>query len=142
MAKAPGKTLTARPVASSSVNGPKRTSKRTAAAAMMESVFACKWSVRILSLIRRGVNRPGAITRTLDGLTPKVLNECLRRLIGFGLLERMSYPEIPPRVEYNLTKLGERLGVILDAVEEFQLEIEGQAKSQSLQTRRTRHQAV
>jgi DNA-binding HxlR family transcriptional regulator len=88
---------------------------------MMESVFACKWSAHILSLIRDGVNRPGAITRGLDGLTTKVLNECLRRLISFGLLERMSYPEIPPRVEYKLTKLGERFVFILDAVEELQL---------------------
>ena len=74
---------------------------------------------------------PGAITRGLDGLTTKVLNECLRRLIGLGLLERMSYPEIPPRVEYKLTKLGERFVLILDAVEELQLEIETQGRSQS-----------
>jgi len=99
---------------------------------MMESVFACKWSARILSLIRDGVNRPGAITRGLEGLTTKVLNQCLRRLIGFGLLERVSYPEIPPRVEYKLTKLGERFVIILDAVEELQLEIDMQDRDQSL----------
>src|SRR5262249_11547158 len=50
-------------------NHQKPVHKRISAAAMMESVLACKWSARILSLIRDGVNRPGAITRGLDGLT-------------------------------------------------------------------------
>jgi len=59
------------------------------------------------------------------------MNECLRRLIGLGLLERMSYPEVPPRVEYKLTKLGERFVIILDAVEELQLEIDMQDRNQS-----------
>jgi DNA-binding HxlR family transcriptional regulator len=131
MAKTAEKILTGRSIAGRSDNDQKPVHKRRSAAAMMESVFACKWSARILSLIRDGVNRPGAITRELDGLTTKVLNECLRRLISFGLLERLSYPEIPPRVEYKLTKLGERFVFILDAVEELQLEIDTQDRTQS-----------
>ena len=91
---------------------------------MTESIFACKWSARVLNLIRHGVKRPGAIRRKLDGLTTKVLNECLRRLIDFRLLERTAYPEIPPHVEYNLTGLGERFITILDAVEELQTAID------------------
>ena len=43
----------------------------------------------------------------------------------------MSYPEIPPRVEYKLTKLGERFVFILDAVEDLQLEIDMQDRNQS-----------
>jgi DNA-binding HxlR family transcriptional regulator len=112
-------------------NAQKQAKKRTSAAAMTESVFACKWSARVLNLIRQGVNRPGAITRTLDGLTTKVLNECLRRLIDFGLLERTSYPEIPPRVEYKLTDLGERFAIILDAIEELQIAIDEQRGNHS-----------
>jgi DNA-binding HxlR family transcriptional regulator len=112
-------------------NAQKQAKKRTSAAAMTESVFACKWSARILSLIRKGVNRPGAITRALDGLTTKVLNECLRRLIDFGLVERTSYPEIPPRVEYKLTGLGERFAIVLDAIEELQLAIDTQRRDHS-----------
>ena|SRR5215510_15310888 len=98
--------------------------KRTSAAAMTEIVFACKWSARILNLIRHGVQRPGAITRTLEGLTTKVLNECLRRLMFFGLVKRTSHPEIPPRVEYSLTDLGERFITVLDTVEELQAAID------------------
>ena len=124
MAKASERFLAGRSIADGADIHQKPARKRTSAAAMMESVYACKWSARILSLIRDGVNRPGAITHALDGLTTKVLNECLRRLIGFGLLERISYPEIPPRVEYKLTKLGKRFVVIVDEVEELQLEID------------------
>jgi DNA-binding HxlR family transcriptional regulator len=129
MAKASEKKLTGRSIAGGAGNHQKPAGKRSSAAAMMESVFACKWSARVLSLIRDGVNRPGAITRGLDGLTTKVLNECLRRLIGFGLLERVSYPEIPPRVEYKLTTLGERFVFILDLVEELQHEIDMRNKN-------------
>jgi DNA-binding HxlR family transcriptional regulator len=131
MAKASEKKLSGRSIVGGAGNHQKSAHKRSSAAAMMESVFACKWSARVLSLIRDGVNRPGAITRGLDGLTTKVLNDCLRRLIGFGLLERVSYPEIPPRVEYKLTTLGERFVFILDLVEELQHEIDMRDKNLS-----------
>ncbi|MBI3650756.1 MAG: winged helix-turn-helix transcriptional regulator [Acidobacteria bacterium] len=98
---------------------------------MVESVFACKWSASILTVVRQGINRPGAITRSLDGLTTKVLNECMRKLMAFDLVERISYPEIPPRVEYRLTECGERFVVILDAVEELQREMAAKGKSLS-----------
>ena len=124
MAKAPENILSNSSIAENKRAVQRSAKKRTSAAAMTESVFACKWSARILNLIRQGVKRPGAITRTLDGLTTKVLNECLRRLMDFGLVERTPFPEIPPHVEYNLTGLGERFVTILDAVEELQTAID------------------
>lgn len=90
---------------------------------MTEDIVGCKWSMQVLAQIRKGVCRPGAITRSLEGLTPKVLNDCLRRMVDFGILERMSYPEIPPRVEYKLTALGQRFVGILDAIEALQDEM-------------------
>lgn len=128
MANAAEKKIPVRAIAGDG-NNQKLTYKRTSAAAMMESVFACKWSARILNLIGHGVNRPGAITNGLNGLTTKVMNECLRRLMDFKLLERISYPEIPPRVEYKLTAIGIRFVEILDKVEELQNEIEGNDKN-------------
>jgi DNA-binding HxlR family transcriptional regulator len=97
--------------------------KRKSAAAMLESVFACKWSARLLALLRSGPQRPGSIVRSLDGLTTKVLNDCVRRLVGFGLLERLTFAEVPPRVEYRLTARGERFVLIIDAVEELQRDL-------------------
>ena len=87
---------------------------------MVEEVVACKWAVRLLALVRRGVCRPGAMERALDGLTTKVLNERLAKMVRFGILEKRSYPEVPPRVEYALTEFGERFVVILDAIEDLQ----------------------
>jgi DNA-binding HxlR family transcriptional regulator len=98
--------------------------KRSSAMAMTESIFACKWSAHLLPMIKRGVNRPGAMIRELDGLTTKVLNVCLRRLVIFGLLQRVTFNEIPPRVEYKLTTLGMKFTVILESIEKLQGEID------------------
>lgn len=83
---------------------------------MVEDVIGCKWSLTVLSLVRRGVNRPGAMEHAVEGLTAKVLNERLRKLQRYGILEKTSYPEIPPRVEYSLTVFGERFVDILDRI--------------------------
>lgn len=89
-----------------------------------EIVFSCKWSLRILGLIRKGICRPGAIERELKGLTTKVQNYYFRRTIGLGILERVVYPAVPPHVEYRLTDFGQRFMPILDSIEELQRELE------------------
>jgi DNA-binding HxlR family transcriptional regulator len=83
---------------------------------MVEDIVGCKWSLTVLDLVRRGVNRPGAMEHAVEGLTAKVLNERLRKLVRFGILEKTSYPEIPPRVEYRLTDFGRRFSGILDQI--------------------------
>jgi DNA-binding HxlR family transcriptional regulator len=92
-------------------------------AATVEAVFGCKWSLRILALIRQGVCRPGAIERALEGLTPKVQTYYFRRMVSLGILDRVVYPEIPPRVEYRLTDFGERFLPILDSIDELQRDL-------------------
>ena len=93
-------------------------------AEVVEAVFGCKWSLRILGLIRQGTCRPGAIERELTGLTPKVRNYYFRRMITLGILKRLVYPEVPPHVEYQLTDFGQRFMPILDAIEALQQELE------------------
>lgn len=94
------------------------------AAQILEDVLGCKWTLRVLGCIRAGTVRPGAILARLDGLTTKVLNERLRKLVRFGLVKRTAFPEIPPRVEYRLSPLGRRFTRLLDQVEELQAELE------------------
>lgn len=87
---------------------------------IVEHTLGCKWMLEVLRLIRTGINRPGAITRVTDGLTTKVLNERLSDLVNFGIVEKVSYPEIPPRVEYKLTDFGSRFVEILDVIDNLE----------------------
>lgn len=102
--------------------------KIVSAAEILEYIVGCKWSIRILNSIRQGVNRPGAIARSIDGLTTKVQNDCLNKMVGFNILEKIAYPEVPPRVEYNLTQFGQRFTVILDAIAQLQRELDASEK--------------
>lgn len=87
---------------------------------IFEDVIGCKWTLHVLAQIRSGANRPGAIVRSLPGLTTKVMNERLRKMMRFGILRKKSFPEVPPRVEYRLTSFGERTGRILDELGELE----------------------
>jgi DNA-binding HxlR family transcriptional regulator len=92
---------------------------------MVEDVIGCKWTLHVLAQVRAGVQRPGQLVRTADGLTTKVLNERLSKLVRYGVLEKVSYPEVPPRVEYHLTTLGSRLNTVLDAIRSLQDDVDG-----------------
>jgi DNA-binding HxlR family transcriptional regulator len=85
----------------------------TSVSHMVEEVVGCKWSITVLSLITSGVSRPGAMQRRVRGLTAKVLNERLKKLLRFGIIERQIYAEVPPRVEYRLTTFGKRFNSVI-----------------------------
>ena len=87
-----------------------------AAARMVEDIVGCKWSLTVLGLIAGGIQRPGAMQRRVPGLTAKVLNERLRKLLRFGIIERQIYAEVPPRVEYRLTTFGRRFDGVLKEI--------------------------
>jgi DNA-binding HxlR family transcriptional regulator len=93
-----------------------RTARVASASRMVEEVVGCKWSLTVLTLISQGVFRPGAIQRRVEGLTAKVLNERLRKLLLFGIIEREAFDEVPPRVEYRLTSFGKRFNKIIEQV--------------------------
>lgn len=93
-------------------------------ARMVETIYGCKWSLTVYQLLTQGINRPGEMVRNVEGLSTKVLNDCLRKNVEFGILERVSYNEIPPRVEYIVTKFGSRFLNILDDLEQLQIEID------------------
>jgi len=90
--------------------------KPPSAARMVEDIIGCKWSLTVLSLVRSGVQRPGAMQRRVEGLTAKVLNERLRKLLRYRIIEREVFAEVPPRVEYRLTDFGKRFGAVIDQI--------------------------
>ncbi|HKA22724.1 MAG TPA: helix-turn-helix domain-containing protein [Blastocatellia bacterium] len=93
-------------------------------ARMVESIYGCKWSLTVYQLLAHGINRPGEMVRSVEGLTTKVLNECLRKNLKFGILQKQVFNELPPRVEYRVTPFGERFMEILEQLESLQEELE------------------
>jgi DNA-binding HxlR family transcriptional regulator len=59
-----------------------------------------------MHVIDNGMRRPGVIERSIEGLSAKVLGDCLKRLVQMEILEKQSFPEVPPRVEYDFTSTG------------------------------------
>ena len=68
-----------------------------------------KWSVMVVGMLSRGTLRFNELTRNINGISQRMLTLTLRNLERDGLVTRTIYPEIPPRVEYGLTELGETL---------------------------------
>lgn len=101
----------------------------TSVSRMVEDVIGCKWSLSVLAQVRQGVNRPGAMEHAVEGLTAKVLNERLRKLTRYGVLEKTAYPEIPPRVEYRLTSFGDRFVAILDQIADLQTGLDSEQET-------------
>ncbi|WP_399894934.1 winged helix-turn-helix transcriptional regulator [Streptomyces sp. BBFR51] len=69
-------------------------------------IITNKWAVVVLFALSRGPCRHGELVDLVGGISRKVLTQTLRRLQGYGLVERRAYAEAPPRVEYSLTDLG------------------------------------
>lgn len=104
----------------------KKISNRTANTyRKLEDIVGCKWSVSVLLSIGSGINRPGALERHIEGISTKVLSERLRKLTAYGLLEKQTYPEVPPRTEYSLTDSGKRLLEIILQIQSLDAEIDG-----------------
>jgi len=93
-------------------------------ARMVETIVGCKWSLTVYNLLNNNINRPGEMVRSVEGLTTKVLNSCLKRNIEFGILERETFNEIPPRVEYQVTRFGLKFIKVLAELEKLQSEID------------------
>jgi DNA-binding HxlR family transcriptional regulator len=85
----------------------------------MLDLLANKWSALALGALEDGPRRFGALRAKLQGVSPKVLTQTLRRLEDHGLIDRQVYAEVPARVEYSLTPLGEDACVPLNHLRAF-----------------------
>jgi DNA-binding HxlR family transcriptional regulator len=82
-----------------------------------------KWTVLVIGeLAEAGPRRFTALRRRLDGVSEKMLTQTLRTLERDGLVLRTVYPEVPPRVEYELTSLGQTLRDPLVALKRWSIE--------------------
>jgi DNA-binding HxlR family transcriptional regulator len=77
-------------------------------------VIGGKWTTLILRDLLQDTKRFGELRANLTGISPKTLTDRLRGLEDEGIVTRTIYPEIPPKVEYSLTKKGQALGKIID----------------------------
>jgi DNA-binding HxlR family transcriptional regulator len=73
------------------------------------SLVGDKWSVLVVGLLGDGSRRFGELRRSIEGISQRMLTLTLRRLERDGLVTRSVTPTIPPRVDYELTKLGHTL---------------------------------
>ena len=83
------------------------------------SLVGGKWKLLIIRNLRMLSWRFNELQRDLEGISQKVLTDSLRQMMDDGLVYRHDYQEMPPRVDYSLTELGEKLLPIMDALADF-----------------------
>ena len=85
-------------------------------AEMTLDIIGGRWKVLILWQLFQSERRFSELFRALDGITQKMLTQQLRELEHDGIVHRTVYPQVPPKVEYSLTSLGESLRPVVDAM--------------------------
>jgi len=91
----------------------------TCAVAATAEIIGAKWTALLVHDLSEGPRRFSELERSCEGISPRTLAERLRALEADGIVERQSYPETPPRVEYSLTAKGQSLLPIIDAMRQF-----------------------
>lgn len=91
---------------------------------VVDIVFS-RWTTPILwALHEYGRHRFVELERRITTITPKVLTERLRRLERDGLVVRTYHPEVPPRVEYEISELGRSLGPLFAALADWSVNLD------------------
>jgi DNA-binding HxlR family transcriptional regulator len=83
------------------------------------AVIGGKWKIPIIWRLKDGSQRYGELRRSLSKVTHKMLTQQLRELEQDEILKRKVYPEVPPKVEYSLTLLGESVIPVIDMLKEW-----------------------
>jgi DNA-binding HxlR family transcriptional regulator len=92
-------------------------------------IIGGRWKVLILWQLFQGEQRFSELFRALPGVTQKMLTQQLRELEKDGVVHRQVYAQVPPKVEYSLTPLGESLRPVVDAMCEWGLKHRGDART-------------
>lgn len=86
---------------------------------LIREVVYGKWKIHLLYYIAQGIQRPGALQRQIPDAIRRVLNVQLNQLEAHELVTKIIYPELPPKVEYQLTELGKTLIPVINAMGEW-----------------------
>ncbi len=87
--------------------------------ATMVLLVGNKWKLLIIRNLLADTSRFGELRNGIPGISQKVLTDNLRSLESDGLVVRTAYPEVPPRVEYSLSELGNTLRPLFKSMEEW-----------------------
>lgn len=103
------------------VRAPEASNPHAACKAVVETLarIGDKWTVMVVGALSKGPIRYNEIGRRVEGISQRMLTLTLKGLEQDGLVTRTMYPTIPPRVDYELTKLGRKLIVPLQALSEW-----------------------
>ena len=82
-------------------------------------IISGKWTLLIIRDLASGRNRFCELERSLEGISPRTLSLRLRALESEGIIQRRTYPEVPPRVEYRLTAKGEALVPMIEHMRRY-----------------------
>ena len=82
-------------------------------------LLAEKWVLLVIHSLAGSAKRTSELRRHLDGVSEKMLIQTLRNLERHGFVSRHSFAEVPPRVEYRLTALGDRLSLLVKALDDW-----------------------
>lgn len=82
-------------------------------------LIGSKWKLLILRNLLQRPWRFNEMKKTIEGISQKVLTDSLRSMEADGLITRTVYPEVPPRVEYALSDLGQSMRPIIKTMEEW-----------------------
>ncbi len=85
-------------------------------------LLGSRWTLLIFCALADGPRRSGELERMLKGVSRRVLTERLRQLEQFRLVQRTSYSEVPPRVDYRLTDHGVALAALVRKLEQWLIE--------------------
>lgn len=94
-------------------------------------LIGSKWKLLILQNLLVRPWRFNELRKSIPGISQKVLTNSLRSMEADGIIIRTVYPEVPPRVEYTLSELGESMRPIIKAMETWGVEYQKIVKSQS-----------
>lgn len=88
-----------------------------------------RWKVLVIHYLIDGSRRFGELSRLLSGISARTLTRQLRELEQSGVIDRYVHQQIPPKVEYSLTPLGQKLKPILSALHDWGIEAEKRGRS-------------